>query len=413
MLFIFLEVQEFTLIIAQSPWPSETWDAAVNLTQVMNTEGLTNLSGLHWNPDLNRLYIVDDNGSIRVLEQNASNSTFAEIANIPIEGGPEDITQVNYRTDEFYTIDENNYEIRKYTYTANFSSLLLAKSWNLLKSPSPMNKTGNTGPEGIAFVPDNFLIAAGFISQSSGQLYTSKKGMGGLLFIAHQDEGYIWVFDVNPSLNNDFAYVGKYKTNKEESCDLEFDRSTGLLYILHNIENNTLEITDLKSTLKGNDQKFNIIKEYSIANPTDNINLEGFALSPKCPNSDNVSVWLCRDVESTESQSIQNECIKWFNPYIADGNCNLNSINPIIKENKFQINVFPNPASHSIKISISYLNLKNASIRVIDSQGRITIEKERISGGDYLLDISNLNKGLYLIEIYQENYFSTIKWLKN
>ena len=44
--------------------------------------------------------------------------------------------------------------------------------------------------------------------------------MCGLVFIAHQNGGYLWVFDVNPNVTDDFAFVGKYKTNRNESCDL-------------------------------------------------------------------------------------------------------------------------------------------------------------------------------------------------
>jgi hypothetical protein len=102
-------------------------------------------------------------------------------------------------------------------------------------------------------------------------LYSSVKGLGGLFFVAHQDEGYVWVFDVNPNSNNDFAYVGKYQTNHTESCDLAFDRSTGLLYILHNIiGNNRLEVTNLSTSLNGSSRKFIPLNDYQITNPTGN-----------------------------------------------------------------------------------------------------------------------------------------------
>ncbi|MEI2422326.1 hypothetical protein V6O07_18745, partial [Arthrospira platensis SPKY2] len=98
------------------------------------------------------------------------------------------------------------------------------------------------GPEGISFVPDNWLQTSGFVSSQTGQPYTSTKGMGGLMFIAHQDGGFVWVFDINPNQTNDFLYVGKYKTSRTESCGLSFDSSTGMLYILHNVGDNFLEV---------------------------------------------------------------------------------------------------------------------------------------------------------------------------
>src|SRR5690606_39091409 len=94
-------------------------------------------------------------------------------------------------------------------------------------------------------IPDQNLAQANFQSTVTGGVYTSQKGAGGLFFIAHQNGGYIWVFDINPEVSDDFAFVGKYKTSRNESCDLAFDASTNLLYVLHNIGANYLQITDL------------------------------------------------------------------------------------------------------------------------------------------------------------------------
>lgn len=294
----------------------------------MSSTGLTELSSLYWNPVTNRLYVSHGDGRLRVLQLNTSTNTFSQIGNVAYTAGPEGITQVNNSANTFYTIDEDSYQIRKYNHPANYSSVTLANSWNILAAPSPMINTGNTGPEGIAFISDSSLAAAGFVSQVTGTLYTSVKGMGGLIFIAHQDNGYIWVFDVNPNVNNDFAYVGKYKTNKTESCDLAFDKGTGLLYILHNTGSNTLEVTNLSSMMVGGERKFNVTNEYLISNPAGNINIEGFAITSKCSDSTNVSVWLCRDVESGESTTYKQDCLRWFQPFTAPGNC-INTI-PVV-----------------------------------------------------------------------------------
>jgi Dockerin type I domain len=311
---------------AQSPWPSENWSSAVNLTSVMSASGVTELSSLFWNSTTNRLYVSHGDGRLRVLQLNTVSNTFSQIANISYTGGPEGITQVNLNANEFYTIDEDNYQIRKYTHNPNFSptGVTLSRTWNITASPSTMTNTGNVGPEGIAFVPDSFLLAIGFVSQHTGLPYTtSVKGMGGLMFIAHQRLGEIWVFDINPNVTNDFAFVGKYKTNNNESCDLAFERTTGLLYILHNAGTNSLEVTDLVTTsVSGGNRKFNVKNEYHLASPLDtNKNVEGFAITPKCNDSTNVSVWLCRDVESVEPSAYRQDCLRWYNPFTAPGSC--------------------------------------------------------------------------------------------
>lgn len=157
-----------------------SWSSAINLTYILGSSEVTDFSGLHWNPINNRLYGVQDNGVVRVLQLDTNTNSFSQIANRSISGGPEGITQANLYANEFYTVDETNYEIRRYTHSSTFSNISLYKHWNLLAFPSPMEDTGNTGPEGIVFIPDAILSSSGFISEQTGQLYTSVKGLGGL-----------------------------------------------------------------------------------------------------------------------------------------------------------------------------------------------------------------------------------------
>jgi hypothetical protein len=390
----------------QLAWPSENWTTAAPLTSVMNPAGLLELSGLHWNPELNRLYVVHGDGRLRVLQLDTSTNTFTQIGNKSISEGPEGITQANYSANEFYTIDENNYEIRKFTHTANFSAITYAKHWDLLAAPSPMQDTGNTGPEGIVFVPDASLATIGFLSSVTGQPYTSVKGAGGLFFIAHQNGGYIWVFDINPNVNNDFAYVGKYKTAQNESCDLAFDRSTGLLYILHNLGSNYIEVTDLTYSLTSGEAKFNTISEYFVANPTDgNINIEGFAITPKCPEMGVASAWLCRDVESSEANSIKEDVIRWFSPFVLDGDCE-----PLLATDFTSFNtisIYPNPGTGRITIksekefTATWINTLGQSVLKYDS------EKTNV------FNVSSLQSGIYIIEVRTAQTTKYLKWIKN
>ena len=389
-------------------WPGSSWSGATNLTAAMDADGITDLSGLHFNPVNNRLYGVQGDGRLRVLQWNTSTNAFTQIASKALAGGPEGITQANLNANEFYTIDENNYEIRRYSHTANFGTVTLLRQWDLLAPPSVMEDTDNTGPEGIVFVPDSALSGIGFISSETGQPYTSVKGAGGLFFIAHQDGGYVWVFDLNPNANDDFAYVGKYLTNRSESCDLAFDRSTGLLYILHNLSPvNRLEVTDLSTTLIGGERKFNVTHEYPITNPGDgNTNIEGFALTPRCPDTGTKAAWLCRDVESNEDEAILQDALRWFNPFGVDGSCapleavDFNSVNPIA--------VYPNPAQQQISIS----GIATASVRIINPLGQTILENQAVTDQSKI-DIASLPAGIYTVLVAQDTRSWTIRWIKN
>ena len=406
-IFTFVFLSFFTVAAAQSPWPSVNWNSADNLTSVMSVDGIAELSGLHRNLVTNRLYCVQNDGRLRVLQLDSSAMGFSQIASKALSGGPEGITQADLSANEFYVVDENNYEIRKYTCTADFGSVTLSRHWDLLAAPSPMEYTGNTGPEGIVFVPDSALMAAGFVSQQTGNLYTSAKGMGGLMFIAHQDGGHVWVFDINPTVNDDFYYVGKYETGRTESCDLSFDRTTGILYILHNLDSNYLETTNLSSVLTtGNSRKFVTTGEYFIANPEENANIEGFALMPKCPESATQGAFLCRDASSGADDAILQDVLRWFSPFAADGQCApLSAVE--FGEEKFK--VYPNPGDTLLTLDLAPEQLSEIVITNILGQTVLS----RVIFTDTTLDVSGFTSGLYVISVKQQSAgFAAVKWLK-
>jgi len=295
------------------------WTSGKNLTKCISKKGVFELSGLHWNPNLNRLYAVQDNGNLRILQLDTTTNKFSQSGHIKLSGGPEGVTQVDNNANEFYIIDEKSCEIRKYTHNDDFSSATLANKWNLKEPPSNMTVTDNEGPEGIEFVPDSYLKTIGFISSETKSTYTSTKGMHGLLFIAHQKKGLIWVFDVNPAKNDDFAFVGTYKTDQNESCDLAFDRSTGLMYILHNIGQNFVEATDLSTESFLGTYTFVKKQEYVLPHPSGSQNIEGFAISPKFSKSLQSNVWLCRDIDTNEKGRDRKDCLRWYKDFDAEG----------------------------------------------------------------------------------------------
>ncbi|HLP05878.1 MAG TPA: hypothetical protein VK152_10655, partial [Paludibacter sp.] len=287
----------------------------------INILGVDELSGLHWNCETNQLFAVSDNGKLYVLQYDSVTDKFSLAGSLRKLGSPEDVMQVDLGAKEFYTIDEKMFEIRRFAFNAGYSKCGLVHTWNLLSFNGGMQDTGNDGPEGIEFVPDSYLKNAGFVSADTGLPCTSKKGMGGLVFIAHQKKGLIWVYDVNPDKDDDFELVGKYKTSQGESCDLSFDRSTGLLYVLHNTDLNSLEVTDLNTEIQGGKVKFVTKAEYPVPNPAGGSdNIEGFAIMPKFANPARVGAWFCRDISHHETVEAQKDCLRWYRPVKSGGN---------------------------------------------------------------------------------------------
>jgi len=397
-----LMLESVCTLTSQSSWPSKTWANATNLSAVFPSK-TAELSGMYWNDITKRLYAVGDGGYAYILQYNATTNNYTLLGTADGIGGPEGITQVNNLANEFYTVDENSYEIRKYTHDSNFTSFTKSKTWNLLQSPSPMTNTDNTGPEGIAFVPDSYLQKISFVSSQTGSAYVSVKGMGGLIFIAHQNGGYVWVFDINPNLSNDFAYVGKYKTNRTESCDLAFDNSTGLLYILHNLDDNYLEVTDLKTSIVSAEYKLNKINEYFIPNPASgSTNIEGFAISAKYPESASMGAWLCRDVSKTAEMA---DAIKWFSPFAAEGN----DIRTDIQPGHFNQDIFSTKIVNG-KLYVSCLrsDIQHYSIQIFTIAGELMLVKNN-PASTTVLDVNNFQNGIYMIRINAEKNFTVLK----
>lgn len=399
LLYSLILIDSIFTLNAQSVWPSKSWTNATNLSAVFPSK-TAELSGLYWNDDLKRLYAVGDGGYAYILQYNTTTNNYTLLGTADGIGGPEGITQVNKSANEFYTVDENSYEIKKYTHDSNFTSFTKSKTWNLLQSPSPMTNTDNTGPEGIAFVPDSYLQKISFVSSVTGSPYLSVKGMGGLIFIAHQNGGYIWVFDINPDITNDFAYVGKYRTNRTESCDLAFDNSTGLLYVLHNLDDNYLEVTDLKTAIVSGEYKLNKINEYFIPNPASgSTNIEGFAISAKYPEAASMGAWLCRDVSKTAEMA---DAIRWFSPFAADGNdIRTGFQSEQLNQQNFSIQLF----NDILHIGSMNTSIQKFSVRIYSLAGQVLFEKNNLSMSTNL-NVKNLKTGSYIVRVNADNHFS-------
>lgn len=262
---------------ATDAWPGEAWPQAVDLTALDSDFG-RNLSGAHWNPVTRTLWVClnapgkfwalveDGAGSFRVA---SSGGTAAEWS----PGGDlEAITQVDLTESAVYVLNEAGSLVSKYDTTV-YGKVTLLRQWNL----GPFLPTsGGAGAEGLAFVPDEWLLASGFVD-GSGAPYTSRHGMGGLVFVAHQNGGSVYAFDLGAS-DATVELVGEYKTSRGESSGLEFDRSSGKLYIWHNTGSNYLELTDLRSYLRADGKRqFYSTREY-LGPKTGN--LEGVALTP-------------------------------------------------------------------------------------------------------------------------------------
>ena len=297
-------------------WPAESFDLAEDLA-VTGME--SDLSGAHWNPLENSLWVVRQNRQVWRFEESGETFNLTDHwSSLPTGGDLEAITQVDFtEIDVFYVLHEDDGTV--YKVDASGALPTVTRQWLLTLGGYMPGEVSGSGPEGMTFVPDEWLSERGFVD-GDGLSYTSVNGMNGLLFIGHQIEGHIFVFDLDPDSNNVFDFVGEYATARSEVAALEFDRTNGLLYIFHGATWNETEVTDLASSPSGDERIFTSIQEYGAPPNTDGTdNMEGIAMahSDECDAEHDRHFFITIDGGSSEA-------LKWFKEFPCD--CNGNGI---------------------------------------------------------------------------------------
>lgn len=271
------------------PWPAEPFAQAINLTAIEGpgvNDFHVDLSGAVWNPVTQRLWVCRNGPNASQSKLWAiveNNSTFSIDTQGPLRGewtgfgDFEGIALPDLTDTRMLAIIEGEERIKEFD-VSTYGVQTLLNDWNT------SGCLPGEGGEGIAFVPDSHLAAAGFVDDA-GQPYTSQGGMGGLVFVGHQALGRIYVFDlVRGGGPNAFTVVGEYVTGFAEIAELSFDSSTGLLYVLHDASFDVIEALDLSSVpspgiascgAAGSLRRFNTVASYSF--PTTG-NFEGMTI---------------------------------------------------------------------------------------------------------------------------------------
>ena len=291
---------------AADPWPAEAHTAAVKLTSIDSGLNAANWSGAFWNPDTRRLWLACNSGYFWALDEDGAGSfqIATNAAGVQAKWSPggdlEAICQTDSDTHLVYLMDENGW-IREYDVRTN-GVINATRSWDIRAQCPEVNSA--SGGEGLAFVPDEFLRRQHFCD-SNGVPYVSTNGMGGLMFVGYQQDGYVYAFDLNRTLNT-YGFVGRYKTGRTETADLEFDRASGKLYVWHNTGSNYLEVVELHSVVDGADRRLRPLAEY--VGPRTG-NLEGFAVVPSAATNDSGGCIL------TDDDNQDQEAVTWYRQF--------------------------------------------------------------------------------------------------
>jgi uncharacterized repeat protein (TIGR01451 family) len=83
----------------------------------------------------------------------------------------------------------------------------------------------------------------------------------------------------------------------------------------------------------------------------------------------------------------------------------------ILEQPTFNFTFSPNPASNSILIQLSKMELTPIDISIYNSEGKLVIEKHIQELNSYLLDISALNSGSYILSIQQNGIVKSARFI--
>ena len=288
--------------VAYTPWPTTT----TVVTADNGSQFGGNLSGLFYEAvspiqptavlwavqnSPSKLYNMTWNGS-NFVKNIANGWSAGKTLRYPNGTGAPDaegVTKAELTSSTIYVSTErdgsgaNRFSVLSYDTSSSATTLNALKEWNLT-SQLPTVSGSNLGLEAIAWVPDSYLTANGFIDESTGSAYNPANYAlhgTGVFFVGLENDGKIYAFVLNSdSTSKKIATIASGNT---KIMDLSFDRDNNTLwaYCDNNCSNrsNLLAIdTTVGSATKG---KFIIKKAYEKPSSLANNNNEGIAMKPE------------------------------------------------------------------------------------------------------------------------------------
>jgi hypothetical protein len=278
-------------------WPGSETPVTIDAECAwVTTESGQDLSGLAFDPsDANVLYTVKNKSHVwRLLKSGDSwvNDTangWAEGKDLRFPGGTglPDTEGITVGPDGalYITTERDNVasgvpldSILRFDPTTSATTLAATDQWLLTADLGFTDSSdSNLGFEGVAYVPDSFLVDAGFRTEAD-VLYDPAdypaKAVAGLFFGAVEKTGHLIAYALNT--NHSFARVADISTGMVGVMDASFDADLGRIWAHCD---NTCGNATVLLKVDGNGS-FVVDRHYATPANLPNYNLEGFAVAP-------------------------------------------------------------------------------------------------------------------------------------
>jgi hypothetical protein len=178
---------------------------------------------------------------------------------------------------------------------ASGATMTAAREWNITADLPVVG--ANLGAEGIAFVPNAYLVANGFYDESKGRTYAPAdypNSEGGLFLVAVEANGMVYAYALD-HVNGGFTRVASFAGGFSGAMDVSFDAELGQLWVVcddtcqgrttvHKID------TQVGSATRG---RFVIATRFERPAGLPNTNNEGFTFGPlsSCVGGLRPAIW--------------------------------------------------------------------------------------------------------------------------
>ncbi|GAA4121018.1 hypothetical protein GCM10022215_25510 [Nocardioides fonticola] len=167
-------------------------------------------------------------------------------------------------------------------------TLSATREWNLASSLPTVG--ANLGLEGVAWVPDSYLTAAGFVDASTGAAYDPSRYPnhgGGVAFVALEANGTVYGYVLQD--DGTATKIATVASGSTTIADVVWDPETSSLWTV--CDDTCNGVTTRQQVGAGG--SFGIVAAYDRPAGMPNLNNEGFALAPQstCVNGSKTVFW--------------------------------------------------------------------------------------------------------------------------
>jgi Lamin Tail Domain len=317
--------------VTLSSWPGA--NAVTIVDQVHQFSG--NLSGLSYDPATSSgpavLWGVQNSPSTlyRLLWNGATWAsttsdgwTAGKVLHYPDGTGTPDsegVTKAEAASPAVYVSTERNGDagtvsrlsVLRFDTSAPGAALTATNEWNLTGDLPAAD--ANLGLEAITWIPDSFLVGAGFVDESTGQLYapSSYANHGtGIFFVGLEANGTIYAFALD-HVGGGFQRIATFVGGQASIMDLSFDRDVGYLwgYCDNTCANHAAVLMIDADPLSATHGHFRLSRLYDHPSTLPDVNNEGIAIAPESECVGGRKSFFWSDDSATGGNSLRRDSI--------------------------------------------------------------------------------------------------------